>query len=107
MYNQFVARLITEKLFNLNSCHTHNQVLQRCKIMILDEIQKAYFKNNFSNDIAVTLEISQSSYHEMLKEDDRVIRIGRPNENGELIHMFGRPVKVIASDDFTWRWVKL
>ncbi|EPS1333702.1 hypothetical protein ACVBWA_000240 [Acinetobacter baumannii] len=22
MYNQFVARLITEKLFNLNSCHT-------------------------------------------------------------------------------------
>ena len=32
MYNQFVARLITEKLFNLNSCHTHNQVLQRCNM---------------------------------------------------------------------------
>nr|DAL34863.1 MAG TPA_asm: hypothetical protein [Caudoviricetes sp.] len=29
MYNQFVARLITEKLFNLNSCHTHNQVFDR------------------------------------------------------------------------------
>lgn len=27
MYNQNVARLITEKLFNLNSCHTHFRFL--------------------------------------------------------------------------------
>ncbi|MBK5647684.1 hypothetical protein N5I05_04360 [Acinetobacter johnsonii] len=74
--------------------------------MILDEIQKAYFRNNYMNEIGVVLEISQKTYYEMLKEDERLIQVSPPNDKGELTPMFGRPVSVVFSDDFTWRWVK-
>ena len=74
--------------------------------MILDEIQKAYFRNNYMNEIGVALEISQNTYHEMLKEDERLIQYSQPNNKGELAPMFGRPVNVIVDGDFTWRWVK-
>ena len=74
--------------------------------MILDEIQKAYFRNNYMNEIGVALEISQKTYYEMLKEDERLIRFNPPNDKGELAPMFSRPVNVVSSGDFTWRWVK-
>ena len=74
--------------------------------MILDEIQKAYFRSNYMNEIGVALEISQKTYHKMLKEDARLIQVESPNDKGELTPMFGRPVNVIADGDFTWRWVE-
>lgn len=74
--------------------------------MILDEIQKVYFRNNYVNEIGVVLEISKNTYYEMLKEDERLIKIATPNDNGEITPMFGRPVVVVPSDDFEWRWVK-
>ena len=74
--------------------------------MILDEIQKAYFRNEYMNEVGVALEISQKTYHEMLKEDERLIQHSQPNRKCELSPMFGRPVNVIADGYFTWRWVK-
>ena len=74
--------------------------------MILDEIQKAYFRNNLMDEIGVVLEISQETYHDMAKEDERLLQLTSLSDKGELPPMFGRPVNVVVDGDFTWRWVK-
>ena len=74
--------------------------------MILDEIQKYYFRHNLQNETGIILEISKDTFKKMLKEDDRVINAGNPDVNGELVNMFGRPVFVVDKKNFEWSWQK-
>jgi hypothetical protein len=73
--------------------------------MILDEIKKYYFRQKLTNETAVSLEISQKTFEEMRKQDPTLIKVGLPNDNGELPPLLGRPVKVIDSNNFAWRWI--
>ena len=72
--------------------------------MILDEIQEAYFKHNYENVIGVKLLISMDIYKTMLKQDERMVLIGRPDSDGSLPPMFGRPVIVMRDLGVPWAW---
>ncbi|WP_436463121.1 hypothetical protein [Acinetobacter seifertii] len=74
--------------------------------MILDEILQNYSKHNYHNEIGIFLEISKETFYEMQKEDDRMVRIGNPDKNGELMPLFDRPVYVVDTDKFKWAWKK-
>lgn len=72
--------------------------------MILDEIKEAYFKHEYHNVIGVKLLISFNTYNQMLKEDDRLINLIKPDQDGELPPMFGRPVFIKDDLDVPWAW---
>lgn len=73
--------------------------------MVLDEIEKAYFRKNLIKVVGVSLEVSLDTYEKMCKEDPRVALKGGPDENGYLKPIFDRPFKVIPTNDFSWRWI--
>lgn len=73
--------------------------------MILEDIQKAYFRLNLTNKIGVELKISLDSYRKMLKESVEVVKAGRPNDDGSLKPMFGRPVTIDNNLDCAWVWI--
>ena len=73
--------------------------------MLLDEIQEAYFKNEYADVMGAKLEISFDTYKKMLLQDYRVVTLGRPNNDGELPPMFGRPVTIVHDSDRDWAWV--
>lgn len=74
--------------------------------MILDEIQKYYFRHNYQNEVGMILEISKDTFHKMQKEDKRMIKMGNPDENGELKPMLNSQVFVVDTDDSKWSWKK-
>jgi len=74
--------------------------------MILDEIEKYYFRHNYQNEVGMILEISKDTFHKMQKEDERMIKLGNPDENGELKPMLYSQVFVVDTDDFKWAWKK-
>jgi len=74
--------------------------------MILDEIEKYYFRHNYQNEVGMILEISKDTFHKMQKEDKQMIKLGNPDENGELKPMLNSQVFVVDTDDFKWAWKK-
>ncbi|WP_457970615.1 hypothetical protein [Acinetobacter calcoaceticus] len=73
--------------------------------MILDEILQHYEKHNYPSVRGMSLEISRDTFHEMQKQDERVLRLGSPDKNGELFPIFDRPVYVVDTDKFKWAWI--
>lgn len=73
--------------------------------MILDEIEKAYFRQNLMYKKDVELKISFDTYSEMLKQDIRVVNQGCPDEGGNLRPMHGCPVTIDHDLDCAWAWI--
>lgn len=74
--------------------------------MILDEIQKEYFRKSLMNVENVELKISFDTYSAMLKEDIRVVNQGLPNDS-KLKPMFGRSVIIDHNLNCAWSWMVL